>query len=108
MHYVFLGIDAASAAIFVWIIGTFAYCLATESGSIWQRILAAGRDSATIVWSKIIMAASAFVALLVDLANAMGDPQVAQWMKDHLTADRVAYITFAVMVVTVLARKRTL
>jgi hypothetical protein len=108
LHYVLVAVDVIAALLVLWIVGTFGYCWATESGSFWQRTLAAGKDSATIVWSKIIIAASAFIGVLVQLATAAGDPQIGAKLHEVLTPQVFSGVMIAIMFITVLARKRTL
>lgn len=98
----------AAALVALYILGTFAAAFARESGTVWQRLLKAGEDSATIVWAKFSIAAGLLTAGLVQLAQTIGDPQVGAAIQRVMTPQTWGILFAAAMAITVLARKRTL
>ena len=81
---------------------------AIEAGSFWQRTLKAGKDSATIVWAKVVLVAGGLVAVLDKIATLAGDPSLAAQIQQYLTPQVVSYVMMGVMAVNVWARLRTL
>jgi hypothetical protein len=78
------------------------------AGSAWQRILAAGKASATIAWARFTVIVAAFVNSLVWLADVVNAPMVASAIQTYLKPSVVAGIMVAVALITELARRRTL
>ena len=91
-----------------WIVFTFVRAWATETGSFWQRTLKAGKDSATIVWAKLVLVAGGLVGVLDKLAGLAGDPSLATQIQQYATPQIVGYAMVAIMFVNVWARLRTL
>jgi hypothetical protein len=91
-----------------WIAFTFVHAWITETGSFWQRTLKAGKDSATIVWAKVVLAAGGFVAVLDKIATLAGDPSLATQIQQYITPQIVSYVMIGIMFVNVWARLRTL
>ena len=107
--------DALSIALLVftlimvgWIASTFVHAWITETGSLWQRTLKAGKDSATIVWAKVVLVAGGLVAVLDKLASLFGDPSLAAQIQQYITPQIVSYVMIGIMFVNVWARLRTL
>jgi hypothetical protein len=92
----------------VWIVFAFVHAWATETGSFWQRTLKAGKDSATIVWAKVVLIAGGLVAVLDKIANLFGDPSLATQIQQYVTPQLVSYVMMGIMAVNVWARFRTL
>jgi hypothetical protein len=80
----------------------------SAAGSIWQRMLAAGKSSATIVWARFTVMVAAFVNCLVWLADVVNAPTVATAITTYLKPSVVAGIMVTVALITELARRRTL
>jgi hypothetical protein len=103
-----IGLLVLTALMIGWIVFTFVHAWLSESGSFWQRTLKAGKDSATIVWAKIVLVAGGFVAVLDKMASLAGDPSLASQIQQYATPQVVSYVMIAVMFVNVWARLRTL
>jgi len=91
-----------------WIAFTFVHAWITETGSFWQRTLKAGKDSATIVWAKVVLVTGGLVAVLDKIANLFGDPSLAAQIQQYVTPQLLSYVMIGVMFVNVWARLRTL
>lgn len=91
-----------------WIVFTFAHAWVTETGSFWQRTLKAGKDSATIVWAKVVLVVGGLVAVLDRIANLFGDPSLVTQIQQYVTPQIVSYVMIGIMFVNVWARFRTL
>lgn len=97
-----------AALVAIYILGTFVVAFTHEKGTLWQRLLKAGEDSATIVWAKFSIAAGLLTAAMVQLAQTVGDPQVGAAIQRVMTPQMWGIVFAVAMAITVLARKRTL
>jgi hypothetical protein len=103
-----IGLLVITAFMIGWIAFTFAHAWITETGSFWQRTLKAGKDSATIVWAKVVLVAGGLVAVLDKVASLFGDPSLATQIQQYVTPQLVSYVMIGIMFVNVWARFRTL
>ncbi len=79
------------------------------SGTTWQRLLSAGRDSATILWSKFVIVLAGLVGNLDSVADFLGQPEAKQYIQDALGNPKaVAAVMLAIAFVSMMARNRTL
>jgi len=99
---------SASLAVATWFVYDFVKALATEKGTLWQRLLAASKDSATVIWSKFVIVVGMIVAVLDRIATAFGDPALATQIQTYLTPQYVGYGLAALFAVNMWARFRTL
>jgi hypothetical protein len=95
-------------AIIAWIVHTFVRAYINGTGSFWQRTLAAGKDSATIVWSKLVILVGMIVPALDKVATSLGDPSLVSQFQQYLTPTTVGVGMTLVMALTIWARLRTL
>jgi len=107
-HALSLGLLVLTALMIGWIVFTFVHAWVTETGSFWQRTLKACKDSATIVWAKVVLIAGGLVAVLDKIANLVGDPSLATQIQQYVTPQLVSYVMMGIMAVNVWARFRTL
>jgi hypothetical protein len=107
-HALSIGLFILTALMIGWIVFTFVHAWVTETGSFWQRTLKAGKDSATIVWAKVVLIAGGLVAVLDKIANLFGDPSLATQIQQYVTPQFVSYVMMGIMAVNVWARFRTL
>ena len=107
-HALSIGLLVLTALMIGWIVFTFAHAWVTETGSFWQRTLKAGKDSATIVWAKVVLIAGGLVAVLDKIASLAGDPSLATQIQQYVTPQLVSYVMMGIMAVNVWARFRTL
>ena len=94
--------------VIAWILYTFIYSYLTETGTFWQRTLKACKDSATIVWAKLVIIVGMLVASLDKVAVALGDPSLVSQFQQYLTPTTVGITTAIIMVLSIWARLRTL
>jgi hypothetical protein len=76
-------------------------------GTVLERALEASRDSATLLWSKLVIMGAVFVNGVAYLANAL-DVGTVEQVKVYLPAEYVAGFLVAVSVVTIVARLRSM
>jgi hypothetical protein len=107
-HVLSIGLLVLTVLMIAWIGFTFVHAWIAETGSFWQRTLKAGKDSATIVWAKLVIIAGGLVAVLDKIADLAGDPSLATQIQQYATPQIVGYAMMAVMCVNVWARLRTL
>ena len=107
-HALSIGLLVLTALMIGWIAFTFVHAWITETGSFWQRTLKAGKDSATIVWAKVVLIVGGFVAVLDKIATLFGDPSLATQIQQYVTPQIVSYVMMGIMFVNVWARLRTL
>lgn len=77
-------------------------------GTTWQRLLAAGKDSATVLWARFTVVVTGMVTGLVWAADLVNAPSVATAITTYMKPSVVAGIMITVALITELARKRTL
>ncbi|HLJ01456.1 MAG TPA: hypothetical protein VKT76_17225 [Bradyrhizobium sp.] len=107
-HAFSVGLLLLTLAMIGWIVFTLVHAWTVEAGSFWQRTLKAGRDSATIVWTKVVLVVGGLVAVLDKIATLAGDPSLATQIQQYATPQTVSYVMIAIMFVNVWARLRTL
>jgi hypothetical protein len=103
-----IGLLVLTVLMIGWIVFTFVHAWIAETGSFWQRTLKAGKDSATIVWAKVVLVAGGLVAFLDKVATLAGDPSLATQIQQYVTPQVVSYVMIGIMFVNVWARLRTL
>lgn len=94
-------------AIAAWIIFTFIRDYAAATGSTWERLLAAGKDSATKLWARFTMLLASLSGGLIYLADYLNQPQLDGPIKTILSPNVVPFYLVAVAVITIWARNRT-
>lgn len=101
-------IAAAFAAVAVYFLAVMVKEFVQERGTVWQRLLAAGRSSATMLWARFMILVSAAVGAVANITQDAGYPEMAEKLKQVVDPNYVLVFTIAAFFVTVLARKRTL
>ena len=107
-HALSIGLLVLTVLMIGWIGFTFVRAWMVEAGSFWQRTLKAGKDSATIVWAKLVLVAGGLVVVLDKIAGLAGDPSLATQIQQYATPQIVGYAMIAIMAVNIWARLRTL
>lgn len=74
----------------------------------WNRLLFVAKDSATILWSYVMIFSVTLVEYVLKLADTIGDPQLSALLQQYLTPNIVGALLIGSMFVTILARGRTL
>lgn len=78
-------------------------------GSAWDRALAAGKGSATILWARFTMIVGAISTSLVSVADWLNAPGIGDAIKSALSNPKyVAAFLIGSAVLTEAARRRTL
>jgi hypothetical protein len=105
-------IDALAGSAFtliaVYVIADLVVGYYRADGSIWSKLVAAGRDSATILWQRLVLATAALSGVLVTLADTLGAPQVDNAIRAVLQPQWVPIYGVMIAVIGELARRRTL
>ncbi|HEY1361496.1 MAG TPA: hypothetical protein VGF60_04580 [Xanthobacteraceae bacterium] len=78
------------------------------AGSLWQRLLAVGKQSSTLLWQRFVVLVAGLADALAWAADLLGEPSVASALQAHLKPSTVAAVMVAVAIVSELARRRTL
>jgi hypothetical protein len=108
LHALSIGLFIVTLLMVGWIAFTFVRAWTVETGSFWQRTLKVGKESATIVWAKVVIIAGGLVAVLDKIADLAGDPSLTAQIQQYATPQIVSYVMIAIMIVNVWARLRTL
>jgi len=95
-------------AVFAYIAYTFISDFLGQKGTTWQRLLSAGKDSATILWARFSLMVGTLSGALVELATYVGAPGVADGIKDALQPQYVLGFVILSSIITEWARRRTL
>lgn len=84
---------------------------AAQKGTLVERLLAAGKGSATKLWARFVALASAGIGAFIGMADQLHNPHVAEvihLIQKHVGARWVALSIVVIMVMTEVARNRTL
>jgi len=95
-------------AALVYVVIDFTRSFRAAAGTLWQRLLATGRESATILWQRFTIALASLADAVVWLAELLNAPGVAEPIKSVLQPQYVAALMVAVAIIGELARRRTL
>lgn len=102
-----LAINAFMLGVAGYIVWTFSREYKEAKGTMWERALEASWDSATILWSKVVIVATVFVNGVAYLASAL-DAGTVEQIKLYLPVEYVAGFMVVVMLITIVARIRSL
>lgn len=80
----------------------------TGWGRTWARAMAAGKESATKLWAFLMIVCGSGVGLVVEVADALRMPEVSDVIKEWLTPQVSAIMFITAMLISVLARNRTM
>ena len=80
----------------------------SEKGTTWQRVLAAGRGSATIVWMRLGVIFSALTSALVSAAGYFNLPEVQTALQKYMTPEAWLAVLAVFAVIGEIARRRSL
>lgn len=81
---------------------------AAAGGSQWERWLAAGRHSASVLWANFITVVGALLAGVAGLADLAGAPGISTAIQQYMDPQWVGIGMIAIAVVIEVARRRTL
>ena len=98
----------AAAAVAAFAVYYFVSQYRVAIGSVWQRLISAAKNSATMLWQYVIVAAS-YVLVWADYgAGFFGLPEVQKFLADNVTPTRMGIVMMVIAVITILARLRSL
>ena len=78
------------------------------SGTVWQRLYAAGMDSATIFWAAVMSWVTAGFNFTLNIADLFGATEFKDFVTQHFSVQWASAIFLGAMFVVVLARLRSL
>lgn len=103
--------DSIMFAILLYVIVTFALQYrkhSADADTIWRKLVAAAKDSATILWSQFCIAAAAIVYQLDAFADFIGAPELKTYINTIFGNPKVvAAIGVGIAFITIWARTRS-
>lgn len=106
--YVQYLIDFGLAAVALYFALDVAMRAYNSTGTLWQRILSVGEQSATIAWQKFVILVTGLTGGVAWVADLMGDPSIGTAIQNAVTPKYAAIAALGVAIISVWARKRTL
>jgi hypothetical protein len=79
-----------------------------EQGPVWQRLLVAGKNSATILWARFQLIVTTAVGAIATLASYLDAPGVGDAIKSAIKPEYVLVAAIIIPLVSEWARRRTL
>lgn len=101
-------IDAGLSMVVLYVLLDIAQRAYSSTGTIWQRILSVGEQSATIAWQKFVILVTGITGGMAWVADMLGDPSVGTAIQAAVKPQYAAIAALATALITVWARKRTL
>ncbi len=95
-------------AIVCYVAADFFHGYRQAGGSLWMRLVAAGKGSATILWARLMLVIGGLADLAVEAAGWLDAPGVSDAVKSMLQPQYVGAFIVAVALVSEFARRRTL
>ena len=77
-------------------------------GTVWERLIVAAKNSATVLWQYVVIAGGTLLGWSVQLADALNMPEVRSVIQDNLKPEYVGLALVGIAIITVVARLRTL
>ncbi len=103
-----LAVNLILSGIFIFVVVDAVRRWRGATGTASQRLLAIGRQSATVLWARFTVLVATLTDGLIELADLVGSPAVAAAIAQYLKPSTVAAIMVAVAVISEWARRRTL
>lgn len=94
--------------ILIYFVVVMAYEFVTTSGTLWCRLLAAGKGSATKLWAGIVSIGASAIGVLASSAEVLNMPQVEAALREYAKPEWFAAISLVIMLITIWARRRTM
>lgn len=105
-----VALDVIIALICIYVIIDFIRAYATATGTIWERLLTVGKESATILWQRVVICITGLSGALVWLADWLNAPGIGSAIKSAI-GDRpqiMAAFLVGTAIISEIARRRTL
>lgn len=99
---------AVVAAIPLYLIGLGIWSYSKAEGTVWQRIVAAFRGSASIAWARLNTLSISLVGLVGEASGWLGAPGVQDTISPWLSPKMLLGYALAVAIGGEIARRRTL
>lgn len=80
----------------------------TATGTVWERLLAVGKSSATIMVARLGAIGGFVLNALVEIADLIGSPAISSALTTYVDAKAVGYTLVAAAIVVEWSRRRTL
>ena len=77
-------------------------------GTVWQKLLATSRDSATWLWAKVLLVAGLIIEGMAQAADFFQMPDVDSFIRTKIPVDYLGYALLAIAFMTFAARARRL
>lgn len=108
MNIFLLILDIPITALVAYFIYDFVVSYRAAAGTVWQRVLAAGDQSATIVWQRLIVIASGLSGAVVVVADYLNAPGVGDAIKSAVQPQYLVIYAIVMALISEFARRRTL
>jgi hypothetical protein len=93
---------------FGWVIYRVIAFYRAATGTVWQRLYTATKDSATLFWGMIVAAVTAAFNGVMNLSDALGAPEVRTFITENFSPQVASAIIVGVVILLSIARLRTL
>lgn len=97
---------AVTAVAFGYAVCVFVKDYLAATGTIWQRLLAASRQSSTYLWAKVIGAAGYALTWVDQAAAILNIPEVQALLEKNVTPTRAGIFGMVSMGIVAIARMR--
>ena len=108
MSVIFGLTDVIIAGIIIYFVYDAIVGYKNSTGTTWERILAAGKGSVTILWQRFVVLVTGLSGGLVILAEYLNAPGVADTIKSVIQPQYVAIFVIGMAIISEFARRRTL
>lgn len=76
------------------------------TGTLWERLVAGAKGSATILWARFVQVVAALTTWLVSASDLLNAPSVGQAIQTYLKPEYVAAAFVLIAVISEVARRR--
>lgn len=98
-------ISMVTVALVTFIVYDFVMEFKAATGTTWERLLAAGKQTETILWARFVALVGCLTQLLVQGADWLNAPGVADSIRTVMKPEYVAVYIVAIAFVTEFARR---
>lgn len=96
------------AAIALYLVVDMTRNFAMEKGTVWHRLLAAGHNSLTKFWARLLTVVTSSLLFVDQYAAVWGTPEMQNWARENLPSELVTTVALLLLIVTIWARNRTM
>lgn len=80
----------------------------TGTGSVWQKLLAVGKNSASILAARVGMLGGLGLQAIVEISDIVASPGVKAFVDQYASAKAIGWTMIAAAFISEIARRRTL